>query len=505
MTTTTPHAPALTPYLVDAESLPSPPPIVMEIAKRAEADDVTIPELAGLIGKDAPLAAKLVRMSNSSMFNLGREITSIDRALMLLGLKTVKMLAISLSLRTLMPGGTSELNDGSATRRRSLVSAVVGRHLMEKVEPELADEAFLAGLLSNIGLIAIADRRPDHYDALFVETAWPSAARQHEVLGFPVDVLSAELLDRWGMHGSFGLAIANCGSHEPTIVDDARANTLAVVLRAARAAEELLCGVENDAGTAIGRLFALAERDLDLNRDEVEQVLLETEPVIAETAELLSFDLPPGSDHAMLVATAMASLQTFTVDMAAAANQNQRQNEELRAENQQLAETSRTDALTGLMNRGAFDEEMARQIAARQRQAFDDQLGLLVLDLDKFKSVNDTYGHASGDAVLRSVAHVLAQQVRTDEVVARFGGEEFVVILPHANADSLFLAGERLRRAIEATIIGIPSGTLQVTASFGGALLVDPHARNASEDTFHRADEALYTSKQTGRNRVTIV
>ncbi len=504
MTLSTPHAPALTPYLVDAETLPSPPPIVMEIAKRAESDDVTIPELAALIGKDAPLAAKLVRMSNSSMFNLGREITSIDRALMLLGLKTVKMLAISLSLRTLMPGGTSDVNDGSVTRRRSLVSAVVARNLMERTEREYTDEAFLTGLLSNIGLIAIADRRPDHYDALFVETAWPSAQRQHEVLGFGINVLTAELLDRWGMHPAFATAITHCDVDDLSAITDPKSLTLAKVLRAARAAEELVCGVENDAGTALGRLFALAEADLGMSQDEVQEMLLEVEPVIAETADLLSFDLPCGSDHAMLVTQAMASLQTFTVDMAAAANQNQRQNEQLKAENQALTATSRTDALTGLLNRGAYDEEIARHIAARQRQAFNDHLAILVIDLDRFKSVNDTHGHAAGDAVLRSVAHVLSQQVRTDEIVARFGGEEFVVILPHANENSLFLAGERLRRAIEATIIGIPSGTLQVTASFGGALLLDPARADASEDMFHRADAALYASKQGGRNRVTL-
>ncbi len=157
-----------------------------------------------------------------------------------------------------------------------------------------------------------------------------------------------------------------------------------------------------------------------------------------------------------------------------------------------------TDPLTGLLNRRAFVEAMSREIAQASRH--DHPLSILLLDVDHFKKVNDTRGHEGGDVVLRGVAGVAQQIARKSDLVARWGGEEFVVGLPYAAEAGARVAAERLRRAIADASFALPEGPpLRVTASIGVAHAV----RGETLDVIvARADQAMYLAKSRGRNRV---
>ena len=126
-----------------------------------------------------------------------------------------------------------------------------------------------------------------------------------------------------------------------------------------------------------------------------------------------------------------------------------------------------------------------------------------MLDLDKFKQVNDTYGHAAGDAVLKSLVDTSSAALRKSDILARFGGEEFVVLLPHADIKEGTMLAERLRKAIESQDITYEGLTLRVTVSIGVSVL----AENESDilEMLSRADRALYTAKNNGRNRVEVI
>jgi two-component system cell cycle response regulator len=167
-----------------------------------------------------------------------------------------------------------------------------------------------------------------------------------------------------------------------------------------------------------------------------------------------------------------------------------------------LVEESRwmasTDALTGLSNRRAFVDWATREVARCAR--YGDHFCLTLLDLDHFKQVNDRYGHAAGDAVLAAMSRLIGSLVRSCDVVARWGGEEFVVALPSTSLEGAMLVADRLRAALEALPISEPSGQiLTVTASFGVAAL---EAGETLEQIVDRADRAMYAAKSAGRNRV---
>lgn len=165
-----------------------------------------------------------------------------------------------------------------------------------------------------------------------------------------------------------------------------------------------------------------------------------------------------------------------------------------------LKELSLRDALTGLYNRRAFYLQLNHYLnqARRTRQP----CSLLLLDIDHFKKINDSYGHQIGDEVLRAVADVVGEVVRRQDVVARYGGEELVVILPDADEETALLIGNRLRLAIASSQrVSLPDGTpLMATVSVGMAMF--PLDGTLEDGLLNAADQAMYVAKQSGRNQV---
>jgi diguanylate cyclase (GGDEF)-like protein len=157
-----------------------------------------------------------------------------------------------------------------------------------------------------------------------------------------------------------------------------------------------------------------------------------------------------------------------------------------------------TDGLTGLFNRRYFDSALARELARCDRSS--SSLALLIADIDHFKSFNDTYGHAMGDLVLKKVASVFASALRKADVLARFGGEEFVVILPNVTARGAIESAQRLRESVAAAAIHPGGPRKRVTVSIGAALF--PAEAADAESLLKAADGALYEAKRQGRNRV---
>lgn len=159
------------------------------------------------------------------------------------------------------------------------------------------------------------------------------------------------------------------------------------------------------------------------------------------------------------------------------------------------------DGLTRIYNRHSFEERLIYEIKRRRRYNHD--LSLLMLDLDHFKSINDTYGHKAGDMVLRKVGEILTDTFRGTDLPARYGGEEFVVLLPHTNEKDAWALAERVREAIQACEFDFEGNQFTVTASIGVAS-VEAGALTKDDDLIVKADKALYKAKHNGRNMVVI-
>ncbi|GAB4210542.1 MAG: hypothetical protein OHK0013_31280 [Sandaracinaceae bacterium] len=163
-----------------------------------------------------------------------------------------------------------------------------------------------------------------------------------------------------------------------------------------------------------------------------------------------------------------------------------------------LEEMATTDGLTGCLNKRAFLEELEAKIRSAQR--FHKKLSLIVTDIDHFKSVNDTYGHATGDVVIKELGAILMRVKRETDRVARFGGEEFCVLCEETDTEGAVQLAERVREELGRTVFQTELGKLKVSASLGVATF--PHDASSSQGLFEITDKALYAAKHGGRNRV---
>ena len=156
------------------------------------------------------------------------------------------------------------------------------------------------------------------------------------------------------------------------------------------------------------------------------------------------------------------------------------------------------DTLTGTWNRGAILETLDREVSRSQREGLS--LGVLIADLDHFKAVNDTYGHLAGDAVLREVTKRMQMDVRPYDAVGRYGGEEFLILLPGCSGPETLEKAERLRKAVIERPVETEAGSLNVTVSIGAVATAD-WREDTSNQILQMADAALYRAKGEGRNR----
>ena len=169
-----------------------------------------------------------------------------------------------------------------------------------------------------------------------------------------------------------------------------------------------------------------------------------------------------------------------------------------------LSQRAMIDGLTGLWNRAHFDQRLAEEVSTSQR--YDRPLSLVMLDLDRFKSINDTYGHPFGDEVLQVVGYALLKSARTSDSACRYGGEEFVIILRETNSTAATTFAERVRHQIESLPLKCRGERVSVTASFGisaNDLCMNPCELDR-QWLLETADRALYAAKQGGRNRVCV-
>ncbi len=164
-------------------------------------------------------------------------------------------------------------------------------------------------------------------------------------------------------------------------------------------------------------------------------------------------------------------------------------------------EFSLRDPKTGLYNHGYFMTRLQDEISRSQRQGYT--FSIVVMDVDNFKSFNDTYGHIAGDTILEGIAETIKEQIRIQDIPSRFGGEEFTVLLPETSRANAWLVAERLRNAISHLKVDWNPPLPQITVSAGVATCEPTTILTTSEEILKRADEALYQSKQRGKNRTT--
>lgn len=272
-----------------------------------------------------------------------------------------------------------------------------------------------------------------------------------------------------------------------TAADEARRT---VLLAAAGASVVIMVLVWVAAGRFSGPLRSLMRSARRIDSGDLDTLI---EP-IERSSELRQLSTSLNSMTATLLQRER-DLETANSDLERRVAQ---RTEELERANAELDRLAQHDALTGLVNRRAFDHRLAEEYARHRRSGAT--MTLALLDVDHFKSVNDTYGHPAGDTVLRELAECLRSTCRTTDVIGRYGGEEFVVLFPDTDADEAAVVAERVRAGVER--YPMPEGIPHVTVSLG--VVTDAELADDLAAIIEIADGALYRAKHSGRNRVVL-
>jgi len=470
--------------------------IALQIVNEALQPEATPTALAHLAEQDPAFALRIMAMVNSAAFGISRRVTDVRQASALLGVRGLRSLGLSLALSDMVPSskGTEVLLANSL--RRATASQLLGKLLGER---EL-DEYFTAGLFLEVGLLVRAradlDRalqvaRSPSLDRLVFERAFGFA--EHPVQG-------AEVARTFHLPEATIEAIRR--HHEPAPPETIVGKVTWLAERVAAIWEGGDIAQSRSLAFEAGRRVGIEERALT-------EVLEKVPEVVAAAASALDRDVGAQKSYETLLLDINRGLVELTHSYEAVVRQLEILLEEKEALTKQLAEANdrlerlaHTDPLTGLANKRSLEQALIRDLARADRDKTC--LSIVVADVDHFKQVNDRFGHAVGDVVLARVAKILSSTLRTGDLATRFGGEEFVLILPGTNAFGAKLAAERVRRAISQVQFEGPQEPFTVTVSFGVTSVVGPGCGGLSKQLFKQADEALYVAKGNGRNCVVI-
>jgi diguanylate cyclase len=253
---------------------------------------------------------------------------------------------------------------------------------------------------------------------------------------------------------------------------------------------------ESEAACAAERAIMAAQRIQDLAKHVVSHVGDHGSKVEAFNSDLQAMAGQPSGFSVDTLLLAIGQMTCANTELQQRLTRIEKQIAAQSAEMRSYGSEARTDSLTGLANRRAFDDEIQRRFAEWQRRRAP--FTLMMLDADNFKPINDSYGHLAGDEALRQIAKVITSSSRQMDFRCRIGGDEFVVVMPDTSLQEARAAAERMRKAIESTVIEFGNVSLSLTCSFGVAR-VAVNDKDVSQ-IVRRADESLYKSKDAGRN-----
>jgi diguanylate cyclase (GGDEF)-like protein len=480
-------------------TLPSPPGIVVSLLQLGEDPEVTAQGLARLIAKDPALTTQVLRIVNSPLFGIRREVTSLQQAVAFLGISGVRTVSLGFSLgRGVLRKAWREIHNETSWKR-AVVAAAVARDMAVLLHIAQKEEVFLGALLQDIGILALREVLGGEYEELVLANGSRHTALvecERERLGCDHSEVGAWLLEQWGLPRLFQVLVrASHGESLEEVEPECRPLALCVSVSGVVADLWLHPG---DPESAAATLSETARR-LMVDEEELQTTLSGTAKSLPELLRLFDLDFRSVDFEGMLE-RARQHACSVSLQSLVQAREQEGAVVTLSAEVVRLRKMSERDPLTGAYSRLFFEEVLDDNF--RQVSRANHSLSLCFCDLDNFKEVNDRLGHLEGDAMLKMTARSISNQLRKGDFVSRYGGDEFVVLLLDCPADVTAMVCERIRKALRAELTRyLEAAKLSMTVSIGYAVQVGSEPYSSPRELVNAADQALFEAKRQGRNR----
>jgi diguanylate cyclase (GGDEF)-like protein len=481
-----------------AANFPSPPAIALQIVALAEDPEIDVAKVAATISKDPGLTAKVLRVANSPLYSKRRKSENVRQALVTLGLNAATTLALSFSLVSAYKNGKGAGINYTRYWRRAILSASAARTFGELMRARSVEDIFLAALLQDIGQLAIDRVQGDFYATLAAEaTHAETIAHEVKAIGADHAALGAWLLRHWKLPDSLCDTVE--ASHAPaSTTPETPAGIAARSVALGSECVEVLLAAQAPAD--LEALAAHAKDWLGLSAEQVADAMTTIVVEIPEIERLFDTSILDAELAASVLEQARELLTLRNLQAIDQVTTLREASHVLEARTAALEDRQRRDALTGIFNRGHLDEVLQKEFDGAVSGGWP--LSVVFVDLDRFKLVNDTYGHPTGDAVLIASTKLFLDVVRDTDCVARYGGEEFVIVFPGLPSDVAVKVCERLIARIRAFEHPVGTGTIHVTASLGLATHTKAAPFAGVAELIEAADRCVYAAKKGGRDRL---
>lgn len=476
--------------LAACKTLPTLPTVAAQIIELSSQEDYGLSDIIDIVRNDITISTKLIASANTPQYYRGEPAVEISQAVSRLGFKSTMMIALSFSLSVKVNSEEQSEIDLLSLWRRSVASGAIARLLARELGLKDPEVCFLAALVQDIGVLALSQAAPQTYSTLFETSHEALCAAENAAFECDHSVVGAWILEQWKLPSEIAELVAS--SHDfatLTLEADSRKEHWCIAV-SGLLADAMLAGDQFEAA----RMVWLIDGVCGENNDTESNIV----PLIADAvreAETLF--------EAQLVQEPIALLEAskeklFEVMTDASKDVNDDKVAQLEKRVSMLERQGQRDSLTGAINRGHFHAELDRLfIDSSNTQR---PLSLMFIDADHFKQVNDTFGHLAGDEVLKWLANAFTELVGEKGLVGRYGGEEFVVILPNAAEKDAMLLGQDVCDYVRDGAITAGDAQIRVTVSIGIATFDTDSQLRGTRDLIFAADQAMYFAKQSGRD-----
>jgi len=466
-------------------TLPSVPAVVLEVLDLCQSEDVGIGQVGKVLARDPALTAKVLKVANSPWYGVRSQITTLERAITILGINATLSLALSFSLvRNLQKSRPSSF-DHQTFWKRCVITAAASQEVGRWAKAASQDELFLGGLLQNIGILVLNEAIPESYGRLIAASGEDHillATLERQAFGSDHAEVGAWQLERWNLPVKLQLAVA-C-SHNGQCEDRALSAFCSCVALAGFIAD---IWIQSDPAAATAAAREKSISLFDMSSEQFQKILDNVARVLPEVTANLDINIGWEDYIAGILYQARASFVELSLQASRAAREIQLQ--------------AQQDNLTSLANRSYLSDILPRQFLAARESG--QPMSVLFLDVDRFKLINDSYGHPGGDRVLVTIGQILHRCTRGSDIVARYGGDEFLVVLSNAGEKAAFDICKRILNAVQAGPYKADDGSeIRVSISIGCATMSAECSFSSVDDLIRTADRCLYAAKRGGRNRI---
>jgi len=504
-------------YIEKADNLPSLPTVTFKVMKMAMDPETSIKQIADFMATDVALASKVLRVVNSSFYSPVNKIQNINQAAVILGAQVIRNIALQLSLSDAFPQ-KKQSNSYANLLEKSLCSGIAAEIIAKKISLSLSKDIFLSGLFSDIGMSIMMYFWPDDYLNVLNEAEEKGIevnTVEEELLGTNHIQVGLKVAERWGLPQ----AIINSIKYHHDIQLAVQDKLPAQEIKALKCSyfggivTEIYYGWNKS--RHIARFESEIETEFQINKETASEIISQTSEMMMDIGKSMEIDIDSETSYTQMLQNANSELGQINIkydqmyrELQSVVNELKTKNDqlakltiELDEKNKLLSNLASKDGLTGLYNHRYFQTYLLKQFKLANRYARP--LSLILLDIDHFKKINDTYGHQSGDIILKELAKILVSCVREVELAARYGGEEFVIVLPETILKHAVIVAERIRAKVEETSFKIVSGQeINITCSLGVSAFNS--GISTTKELIETADKLLYAAKKGGRNKICV-